>query len=41
MAFPWSTLRQSGATLAFGSDWPASISLDPPPWWHDAVNRLN
>ncbi|MFM8393140.1 MAG: amidohydrolase, partial [Acidobacteriota bacterium] len=27
MAFPWATLRQSGATLAFCSDWPACISL--------------
>jgi predicted amidohydrolase YtcJ len=32
MAFPWSTLRRSGATLAFGSDWPACISLDPLAW---------
>lgn len=39
MAFPWSTLRQSGATLAFGSDWPASISLDPLRGIHNAVNR--
>lgn len=40
MAFPWATLRQSGATLAFGSDWPACISLDPLRGVHNAVNRL-
>jgi len=39
MAFPWSTLRRSGATLAFGSDWPACISLDPLRGIHNAVNR--
>lgn len=40
MAFPWSTLRRSGATLAFGSDWPACISPDPLRGVHNAVNRL-
>ncbi len=40
MAFPWATLRKSGATLAFGSDWPACISLDPMRGIHNAVNRL-
>ena len=39
LAFPWSTLRRSGATLAFGSDWPACISLDPLRGIHNAVNR--
>ena len=39
MAFPWSSLRRSGATLIFGSDWPASISVDPIRGLHNAVNR--
>lgn len=39
MAFPWASLRRDGATLAFGSDWPACISLDPLRGVHNAVNR--
>jgi predicted amidohydrolase YtcJ len=39
LAFPWSTLRRAGATLVFGSDWPACISLDPIRGIHNAVNR--
>lgn len=39
MAFPWSSLRKSGATLVYGSDWPASISVDPIRGLHNAVNR--
>ncbi|MFZ4627209.1 MAG: amidohydrolase [Blastocatellia bacterium] len=39
LAFPWATLRRAGATLVFGSDWPACISLDPIRGLHNAVNR--
>ncbi len=36
--YPWASLRASGATLAFGSDWPVS-SADPFEQLHVAVNR--
>jgi predicted amidohydrolase YtcJ len=38
-AFPWASLLKSGATLVYGSDWPASISVDPIRGIHCAVNR--
>lgn len=38
-SFPWRALEQAGAKLAFSSDWPASISLDPIRGLHNAVNR--
>jgi predicted amidohydrolase YtcJ len=38
-SFPWRALEQAGARLAFSSDWPASISLDPIRGIHNAVNR--
>jgi predicted amidohydrolase YtcJ len=36
--YPWASLRATGATLAFGSDWPVS-SPDPFEQLHVAVNR--
>jgi predicted amidohydrolase YtcJ len=38
-AFAWRSLEKAGAQLAFSSDWPASISLDPLRGIHNAVNR--
>jgi hypothetical protein len=38
-SFAWRSLEQSGAKLAFSSDWPASISVDPIRGIHNAVNR--
>ncbi len=38
-AFAWAELLRSGARLVLGSDWPASISLDPIRGLHSAVNR--
>ncbi|HZU28142.1 MAG TPA: amidohydrolase [Bryobacteraceae bacterium] len=29
LAFPWHSLEQAGARLAFSSDWPSSASMDP------------
>lgn len=37
-AFPWQRLRESGAHLAFGSDWPV-VSADPMTGFHAALNR--
>ncbi|HMO33930.1 MAG TPA: amidohydrolase [Lacibacter sp.] len=38
-AFAWSSFLQTGARLAFGSDWPACIDPDPLHGIHVAVNR--
>lgn len=38
-SFAWRSLQKAGARLAFSSDWPASISLDPIRGIHCAVNR--
>ena len=37
-SFAWSYLRQAGARLVFGSDWPV-VSLDPFLGFHAAFNR--
>jgi len=37
-AFPWQTLRQAGASLVFGSDWPV-VSQSPFIGLHYALNR--
>ena len=37
-AFPWQTLREAGATLVFGSDWPV-VSHSPFLGLHYALNR--
>lgn len=37
-SFPWRTLRDAGARLAFGSDWPV-VSQDPWLGIHAALNR--
>lgn len=37
--FAWGSLERAGARLAFSSDWPASLSLDPIRGIHNAVNR--
>lgn len=37
--FAWHSLERAGARLAFSSDWPATISLDPIRGIHCAVNR--
>ena len=37
-SFPWQTLRQAGAHLSFGSDWPV-VTLNPFVGWDAAVNR--
>ncbi|MBX3011518.1 MAG: amidohydrolase [Caldilineaceae bacterium] len=37
-SFAWATLRQAGATLAFGSDWPV-VTADPRPAFYAALNR--
>jgi predicted amidohydrolase YtcJ len=39
LAFPWRSLQNAGARLAFSSDWPSSISLSPMRGLHNAVNR--
>lgn len=39
LAFPWRALHNAGARLAFSSDWPACIALDPIRGLHTAVNR--
>lgn len=39
LSFPWASLLKHGASLAYGSDWPATISLDPIRGLHCAVNR--
>jgi len=38
-SFAWQTLREAGATLVFGSDWPV-VSQDPMRGVHVALNRL-
>lgn len=38
-SFAWRALEKAGAKLAFSSDWPASISVDPIRGLHNAVNR--
>ncbi|MBL0155764.1 MAG: amidohydrolase [Bryobacterales bacterium] len=38
-SFAWRSLQNAGARLAFSSDWPASISVDPIRGIHNAVNR--
>jgi len=38
-SFAWRSLEKAGARLAFSSDWPASISVDPIRGLHNAVNR--
>ena len=38
LSFAWATLRQQGARLAFGSDWPV-VSPDPMLGFHAALNR--
>lgn len=38
-SFAWNSLWNSGATLVYGADWPACISLDPMRGIHSAVNR--
>ena len=37
-SFPWQTLRQAGARLSFGSDWPV-VTLNPFVGFDAAVNR--
>jgi predicted amidohydrolase YtcJ len=37
-SFPWQTLREAGAHLAFGSDWPV-VTLDPLLGFYAALNR--
>ncbi|HLO81050.1 MAG TPA: amidohydrolase [Chitinophagaceae bacterium] len=38
-SFAWQSLLKSGATLVYGADWPACISLNPMRGLHSAVNR--
>jgi len=38
-SFAWNAMLKNGATLVFGADWPACISLDPIRGIHSAVNR--
>ncbi len=38
-SFAWTTLRQAGARLVFGSDWPV-VSQNPMLGVHNALNRL-
>lgn len=38
-SFAWSTLREAGARLVFGSDWPV-VSQNPMLGVHNALNRL-
>ncbi len=37
-SFAWQTLREAGASLSFGSDWPV-VTQDPLRGLHNAVNR--
>jgi predicted amidohydrolase YtcJ len=39
-SFAWQALREAGAVLAFGSDWPV-VSPNPMLGIHNAVNRLS
>ncbi len=39
LSFAWSTLREAGATLVFGSDWPV-VSQNPMLSIHNTLNRL-
>jgi predicted amidohydrolase YtcJ len=39
LSFAWSILREAGATLAFGSDWPV-VSQNPMLGIHNTLNRL-
>jgi predicted amidohydrolase YtcJ len=38
LSFPWQTLRDAGARLVFGSDWPV-VTLDPMQGFAAALNR--
>jgi predicted amidohydrolase YtcJ len=38
-SFAWNSLLKSGATLVYGADWPACISVNPMRGLHSAVNR--
>lgn len=38
LSFAWQTLRDAGAQLAFGSDWPV-VSMNPMLGFHAALNR--
>lgn len=38
-SFAWRSLIKTGATLVYGADWPACISLNPIRGIHNAVNR--
>lgn len=38
LSFAWQTLRETGAQLAFGSDWPV-VTLDPMLGFYAALNR--
>jgi predicted amidohydrolase YtcJ len=38
-SFAWNSLLTSGATLVYGADWPACISVNPMRGLHSAVNR--
>ena len=39
LSFAWTTLRQAGARLVFGSDWPV-VSQDPILGIHNTLNRM-
>lgn len=39
-AFPWQTMRNSGAHLIFGSDWPV-VSANPMTGFYAALNRVS
>ena len=39
LSFAWSTMRESGAHLVFGSDWPV-VSQDPLLGIHNTLNRI-
>jgi hypothetical protein len=39
LSFAWQTLREAGAVLAFGSDWPV-VTPDPLAGIHNAINRM-
>jgi predicted amidohydrolase YtcJ len=38
-SFAWNSLLKSGATLVYGADWPACISVNPMRGLHSAANR--
>jgi predicted amidohydrolase YtcJ len=38
-SFAWQSMLKSGATLVYGADWPACISVNPMRGLHSAVNR--